>query len=132
MAREIRAFDVTIPAGTTSDAPYQTALTFPVRTVTEINIRIPPGPSGTMGFAIQNSGDTIIPYNNGDWIITDNEVMDWPLTNFIESGSWGLIGYNTGSYDHTVYLRFLLDVAGLPATPAIGAGLINAAQLSSA
>lgn len=116
MAREVRAFDVTIPAGTTADAPYTTEFAMPTRTVIAINVRVPPGPSGTMGFAVDCSGTPIIPLAGTDWITTDNEVIDWPLTDYIDSGAWGLRGYNTGSYDHTVYLRFLLNPPGTTAS----------------
>lgn len=119
MAVEVRSFAATIPAGTTADAPVSVDLSFPARQVDSITVRVPPGPSGAVGFVLQNSGVTVIPIAGTDWIITDDEVITWALTDQITSGSWQLAGYNTGTYDHTVYIRFALS---LPA--AAGGGLL--------
>lgn len=109
MTQEIRAFTALIPAGTAQDDPVTVDLSFPPRTVNSISLRIPPGPSGQMGFRILNSGLQVIPYNNAEWLVTDNEVINWTLTDAITSGSWQLAGYNAGTYNHSVYVRFLLD-----------------------
>lgn len=129
MAREIREFDITITAGTTKAAPSIQAITFPARVVEAIEWRVPPGPNGTMGFAIAAANMAIIPYNTGAFIVTDNEAQSWPINGYIDSGSWQLIGYNTGTYDHTVYLRFLLNL--VEAGKAAGAVLLDPSAISS-
>lgn len=116
MAVEVRSFAATIPAGTDATAPHRVDLSFPPREVDSITVRVPPGPSGTVGFALQNSDVTVIPIAGEDWIITDDEVITWQLTDQITSGSWQLIGYNTGTYDHTVYVRFALSLPPGPDT----------------
>ena len=110
MAREIRSFEVTIPAATSADAPVTAALDMPPRVVTGLHIVVPPGPSGNVGFYVAAAGQNIIPINPGEWIITDNEVIDWPLSGYHDSGSWSITAYNTGTYDHALYVRFLLDL----------------------
>lgn len=117
MAVEVREFAVTTPAGVTADAPQLADLGFPPRQVDRIEVRVPPGPAGTLGFRLGSGGVQIIPYNEGGWVITDDEVIGWDLTDQIQSGAWQLISYNTGSLPHTVYVRFLLDLV-TPATPA--------------
>jgi hypothetical protein len=109
MAREVRHYGVTIPAGTPIAAPTTTALTMPARIVRKVRIRIPPGPNGSVGFALASSGVPIIPWGPNQWFVADNEVIELPLEGQIDSGAWQLRGYNTGAYPHTIYLTFELD-----------------------
>lgn len=122
MAREIRAFEVVIPAGTAKSANFKADISFPDRTVEEIEIRIPPGPRGEMGFALGAAGRPIIPEQAGLFMVTDDEVIRWPLEGYHDSGSWTLFGYNTGTYDHTVRIRFLLNLVQLTAQAQATAG----------
>lgn len=117
MAQEIRSFTFTVPAGITSDAPAILDMTFPPREVRGIEIVIPPGANGVVGFQLQNSGLPVIPYDSDSWIITNDEVISWPLSGYINSGSWQIAGYNTGVNDHAVYIRFLLDLVAPVAGP---------------
>lgn len=110
MARELYEFQALIPAGTPLFAPVTIAVTMPVRLVRSIEWMVPPGPGGTMGWALAAAGQNIIPVNRDAWIVTDNEQRTWELTDTIESGAWQVKGYNTGLFDHTVYLRFLVDL----------------------
>ncbi|HVD03185.1 MAG TPA: hypothetical protein VNF75_03495 [Candidatus Dormibacteraeota bacterium] len=129
-ASEIRSFEVTIPAGTSQAGPQVTDLVMPPRVVVQIDIKVPAGARGQMGFALWASGLTVIPEQPGQFIVTDDEQISWPLQDQIDSGGWQLAGYNLGQYDHVVYVRFLV----LPTTvPALVAVLqpIPAASLSS-
>lgn len=116
MAREVRAFNVTIPAGTPKTDYQITALEFPPRIVTGISVRVPPGPNGQMGFRIGSAGVPIIPQQADAWLIINDEVINWQLSGYHDSGAWQLQGYNTGQSDHTVYIRFLLELVTPPAT----------------
>lgn len=106
MAVEIYDFTVTVPAGTAIAAGFTSPLVMPARVVTEIHIRVPPGPRGEVGFAIGSGGLPIVPYGAGSWIVTDNEDLIYPLDDAITSGAWQLLAYNTGSFDHTVRIYF--------------------------
>jgi hypothetical protein len=119
MATEVRSYTLTIPAGTTSAAPLVKAITFPPRIVDAIQIVVPPGPNGLVGFAVMNSGVTVIPYASDPWIITSAENITWPLEQQIESGAWAVKGYNTGTSAHSVYFRFLLRPVNLSAADTI-------------
>jgi hypothetical protein len=110
MAREIRSFTATITAGTLKTAPLTVPMLFPTRIVTEIEITVPPGPNGEVGFAIANSGVIIIPYNPNEFVVVNDKTINWQLHDFIDSGSWQLIAYNTGRYNHQLQVRFLLDL----------------------
>ena len=116
MAREIREYTVTITAGTTQAAPSLTPLTMPARIVRRVRARIPPGPNGFMGWALASGGVPVIPWNAGAWIVGNDEVLEWDLEGQISSGAWQLRGYNTGRYDHSVYLVFELDPPQLVGT----------------
>jgi hypothetical protein len=117
MAIEIRDFTVTVPAGTPIATPQTSDISFPPRTVTQVNIRVPPGPRGELGFALATGGVNILPYGTGTWIVTDDEDLIYTLENTIESGAWQLIAYNTGDFDHSVRVYFFCD---LP--PGVGPG----------
>ena len=108
MAAEIRSFAPSVPAGTLATAPVSLPLTMPDRIVQRIRIRVPPGPRGLMGFALTVSGGVIIPWGPAQWIIADDEIMEWDLTDYPTTGAWALLAYNTGQVAHTVYLQFSL------------------------
>lgn len=108
MAERIELFDVTIPAGTAIASPQTTALSFNDGVVEQIEITIPPGPSGLVGFRIGHSAQTIIPKSGNGWIIADDQFIKWPLQGFPTGNKWFFRGYNTDVFDHTIYLRFLV------------------------
>jgi hypothetical protein len=114
VATEIRRKSVTVPAGTTKAANFTADLSFPARVVREIDILVPPGPRGELGFRIGAAGVPVIPVDAGAYIVTDNEAIHWPLDGLWDSGSFTLFAYNTGRYPHTLEIRFLVDLAGAP------------------
>ena len=110
LAADVQEFGVTIPAGTAASARWSTPLTMPPRTVRRIEILVPPGSRGVMGFALGAAGTPVIPSNAGGWIVTDRAELGWDLEDQINSGAWECFGYNTGTYDHSLRIRFLLDL----------------------
>ena len=115
MAREVQRFSATIPAGTPKSAPVQINFAMPARVVEEVEIIVPPGPRGEVGFQLGTSGSQIIPITPGQFIVTDNEEIHWPLEGQIDSGAWQMIAYNTGSFNHTIEVRFLVNLVQQPA-----------------
>jgi len=85
----------------------------PPREVTQVNVKVPPGPRGLMGFKLGAAGTAVIPAISGSWVVTDNEQIQWPLDNYIDSGAWQAFGYNLGQYAHTIYFTFYCTVPGL-------------------
>jgi PASTA domain len=117
-AVEVRSFAVTIPHGTPSTAPYTQDIYFPARVVSGVHWKVPTGPAGKMGWRLTMSGGNAVIPTGGGWIIADDESDTWLLQDQPDSGFWEVTGYNTGTYDHTVYLDFLLDlVTGGAGTP---------------
>ena len=101
-------FEPTVPNGTAKSSPYSTTLTIPQYEVQLIRWRVPPGPQGNLGWQLLYSGSIVFP-QNGLWIVADNEYATWELDELPTGGSWEFQGYNTGTYDHTVYLTFLCN-----------------------
>jgi hypothetical protein len=76
--------------------------------VDELTILVPPGPSGLVGFAFVHSGQQIIPFADGEFVVADGEVIRWPLDRFPDGRGWIVRTYNEDVYDHTLFVRFLL------------------------
>ena len=113
MAIEVWDFDVSIPAGTAKASPQTTALAMPAgRVVERLDWRVPPGPRGTVGWALAAAGTVFIPRGSGGYIVTDSESDSWVLEDQLEAAAWTVLAYNTGSYQHTLYFTFHLALAG--------------------
>jgi len=122
-------------------------MSFPTRQVDRVDVLVPPGNNGQVGFQIANAGIPVIPYNTGAFLFANGELLAMPLIGAITSGSWQLIAYNTGQFDHKLFVRFYLTViysaggvdmaqtvsqlAGLSAPPA-GAGVEVSPELVAA
>lgn len=112
MATQIQTFDVTIPAGTPIAAPVVVDVSFPPMVTEVIHWRVPRGPNGLMGWRLTSGSGQVIPKNTGQWIITDNESATWRLEDLHDSGSWQVTGYNTGTHNHVIRLRFHVSPIG--------------------
>lgn len=106
MAQRIEIFTVTVPSGTALSTPQTTSMGMNPGIVERIEILVPPGPSGLVGFQVRHSGDTVIPHDSTKWIISDNERIDWRVEGYPEGNAWAFRAYNTDVYNHTFYLRF--------------------------
>lgn len=124
MAQRVIPLTVDIPAGTQIASPAHFPLVFPSADVNRIDVRIPPGPSGTVGFSINNGGGNYIPDTQGSWVIADDQFIQWPTEEAPNNGNWDIVAYNTDVIDHTIYVFFLVsDLVSLN-VPASG-GLIG-------
>lgn len=112
MAQQVFIFPVTIPAGTAKATPQTTQMTMPPRIVDKVEIEVPPGPRGEVGFHLGSKGTQIIPDGVGTYIVTDGETIQWPLEGQMDSGGWEMVAYNTGFYSHTITARFLVRMPG--------------------
>jgi hypothetical protein len=130
VAREVYRFSVTVPAGTLLTAPQISPLGMPSRVIQRIEVDVPPGPRGNVGFQLASGGLQMVPVNKGQFLIADNARLAWDLEGQIDSGAWQLIAYNTGSFPHTLELRFMV---GLTAAYSPGSSplLIESGSLSS-
>lgn len=119
MAARVEAPAVTIAAGTAIATPQTTLMPWTDGIVERIEVRVPPGPSGLVGFRILHSGQQVIPFRSTDWIITDDETLPWDVENFPTGGKWAVRAYNLDLYPHTLYFRFLIRELASPAVPTV-------------
>jgi hypothetical protein len=120
MATSVIALTGTVPAGTPKASPVTVQLTFGPAYVNKIRWRVPPGPRGNLGWALSMGGVQVMPQVAGEWVVADDEYDDWEIENLPDSGSWQLVGYNTGAYNHTVYLYFFTTPIQLASTTGSG------------
>lgn len=109
MAEEIQHFTATIPAGTPANAPVTINCPIPVRLVTQIDWRVPKGPMGVMGWQVAMGGVRVFPLGTTLYVLANGEQGTWPVTSAPDSGAWEVVGYNTGTAAHSVYLTFHCD-----------------------
>lgn len=114
MAREVRKYTVTVPAGTAITTPQTTPIAFPVRVVRSVDWRIPPGAQGVMGWQLAMGGVQVVPVGSDTWVIDDGTAGTFVLDGYPDSGAWQVIGYNTGTFPHSVFLTFHLDLVERP------------------
>ena len=125
----MRRFTATIPAGTPKAVPVVVNMVFPPMVVEEIEVIVPPGPNGAMGFKIGQAGVQVFPLSPDDYIVTSNEALKWPIEGANTSGAWQVIGYNTGTFNHSLEVRFLCRLAEVALLEAPAP--ISSAELSS-
>lgn len=117
MATRVLPFAVTIPANTPQANPFTEAIQLDGWEIERIDLDVPPGPAGLMGFQIYNNGVPWIPYGGGEWIIWDDAKDSYYLEEQPTGTGWAVVGYNTDvQYTHTVYLRFHVNPASTGAT----------------
>lgn len=110
---------MTIPAGTLKASPQVSNLTMPpARVVERVEITVPPGPRGDVGFQVAQGSVQLYPYETGNFIVVDGVELDWDVVGGVDSGAWQLIAYNTGAFNHTLQVRFLTHLAIAPSEPA--------------
>lgn len=106
MATSVQVFEATVTAGTPIASPMTITLNVMAGVIDAIKWRVPSGPRGNLGWILAMGGVQVIPENTGNYIIADNDTDTIQISGLPDSGAWQLIGYNTGSFNHTVYLDF--------------------------
>jgi hypothetical protein len=107
MAQAIHQFSATIPANTAKNALATVTLAVPVQTIIQLDIEVPPGPGGLMGFYLAISGQQIIPFEAGEFIVWDDREREWGIQGYPTTGAWSVVGYNLDvANSHTIGLRF--------------------------
>lgn len=106
MATQVRQFTATIPANTLKTALATVPLSLDYVDIESIDLEVPPGPAGLMGFYIARSGQQVIPFESGEFLVWDDRFDSWYLTDQPTGGGWEIVGYNLDVYDHAVVVRF--------------------------
>lgn len=106
MAERVLQSTAVIPAGTPFAAPATVKLPFDGWDIELIDLEVPPGPTGALGFQLANNGRPWIPRSVGEWLTWDDHVESFVPTGYPSAGGWQVIGWNVGAYDHAVVVRF--------------------------
>ena len=100
---------VTIPAGTPLATPVSVPWPLEDNYLKYVDIVVPSGPSGLMGFRILWASQQIIPWGNNSYLVTDNEKIHVDVDSYITVTGLVIEGYNTDIFPHTIYLRGLIQ-----------------------
>ena len=103
--RQALPFTVTVPAGTQINAPAAFPLAIGDSWVYSIEVEVPKGSGGAMGFNIAYAGTQIIPWSTPvTWLVVENYRNTFQVD--AEMGN-GLVlkAYNTGYWNHQIFLR---------------------------
>lgn len=90
---------------------------------------------GNVGWYLASSKVQQLPIEAGQYVIAHDQTGFWTVEGLPDSGDWQLIGYNTGTVQHSVYVTFHLQVIKRAAdqpTPLDRAALGEAPDLSQA
>lgn len=133
MATIIRQFTKSVPAGTAQATPVSLGISFPTEQVLSVDLEVPPGPAGLMGFYLAISGQQVIPFETGEWIVWDDVRASWPLDDYPVTGAWSLVAYNTDIFAHEIIVRFHDQpaVPGSLATISSGITIVNSSDPAS-
>jgi len=112
MAVSIRQTTATIPANTPKTALYVAPITLDYFDIESVDLEVPPGPAGLMGFYLARSGQQVIPYESGEFLVWDDRFDSWYLTDQPTGSGWQIVGYNLDVYDHDVVVRFHVNLIG--------------------
>lgn len=98
-----------MPANTARAAALSTDVSFRPGVVVGVEILIPDGHLGLTGLQIATAHTPVLPYAVGQWIIGNDEKIEWALIEQPETGNWQAIAYNTDGFTHTFRIRFLVS-----------------------
>ena len=116
---QVRQYDLTVPTTATPAAPstFQTPLDQATDLVW-LEIEIPPGARGQVGFFLASSNQQVFPFRTGTvpkWMRLDGVMPRYDLDLGISSGDWQIVAYNQGFYNHLIVVR----MGSLPTPPRV-------------
>lgn len=100
-------FDVTIPAGTPKATPLVTLTQVQDCIVERIEWTFPPGCQGNVGIQFGARSVAIIPRPSTTFITRSGNSGGYRVDGMHDTGDWSVIGYNTGSFPHTIQVTYL-------------------------
>lgn len=106
MAERVLQHVTTIPVGASVAAPHVEQLGFTDWQVEQIDLLVPSGPSGMMGFYLANNGIPWVPRALGEWLVMDDQKLTVTPTGYPSGTGWEIVGYNLGAWPHNVIALF--------------------------
>jgi hypothetical protein len=116
MSYMVRQFSATIPMNTPLSAPVTVNLATGWWQIDVIDLEVPPGPAGLMGFQLWIGGGQWIPFEPGEYLVWDDIQNSWVMTDQPLGQQWSIVGYNEDDFnDHAVTVRFHISQVAAPA-----------------
>lgn len=109
MAREVRHYEVSVPAGTAKTSPLLADISFPVMRLLQVDWHLPPGCATVVGLALAMGGVQVQPLPAGTYVTGEGRSGTWHLDDAPDSGAWQLKAYNTGAFPHAVHLSLHVE-----------------------
>lgn len=128
---QVQHFSPTIPAGTPATSLYKLQMQLGQFQVDWVELDIPPGSQGNVGFYLASSNQQVIPYQPGTFLVSTGTFRHWDLTGYPTSGDWQFYGYNLGTFAHTINITFGLELAPSVYASNTSSGLIPVSVLES-
>jgi hypothetical protein len=100
--------EVTTPAGTLQSDLLSTTWILEENYLEYVDILIPDGPSGLLGFRILWAQQQVIPWGNNSFLTPNNEKIHVPVNDGITISGLVIESYNTDVFPHTINLRGLI------------------------
>ncbi len=101
-------FNLTLQPGGTVAAPVSTPVPLEDCLLRRIEVRVPPGPLGTVGFYVTAAGTPIMPWEaNAGYLNLNDETVGFDVNTEIGNGLV-IVAYNVGQYAHTLYFRLIM------------------------
>lgn len=122
MALRVFQFSASIPANTPKSALHTATLSLDNWDIERMDIEVPPGPGGLVGFYIANNGIQWMPQGAGQFIVWDDRQDSWYFTDQPDASGWAIVGYNLDTqYAHNIIIRFHVNQPTVPvqAPPAV-------------
>lgn len=121
-ASRVEVYDVLAPAGTPKATPLEVPTQWAAGELVSVDVRIPDGCAGLVGFQLLYAHAQAIPTTPGAWIIGNDEVFAADVTGHLNGGQWSVNVYNLDRFDHSLHVRYhVVDLSllggGLPLSP---------------
>lgn len=114
----VRQFTSVIPANTAKSSPVTIKLNTGYWSIESIDLEVPAGPEGLMGFQLWIGGGQWIPYEAGEYVVWDDVADSWSMNDQPPGQQWSVVGYNLdGVNGHQVVVRFHIDPVSTPEPP---------------
>ena len=118
MSAEIHQYTATVPANTPKTALYTYSIPITNYIIESVDLEVPPGPAGLMGFYLARSGVSWIPYEADEFLVWDDRFDSWSLDAQPTGLGWQIVAYNDDAvFSHDVVVRFHVNPVVVPLAP---------------
>lgn len=104
-----QVFTLTIPPGNGSTTPATYPMSLGLSEVVNCIISWPAGCVGLVGCVLMAANSPAFPRQAGKFLVFDDYVYPFGVTNQIQSGNWALYAYNADYFAHTLQVVLEYD-----------------------